>query len=162
MMIEPLRLPADFIVGQKVGLVGGNTRFGRAIDAARTETLRPRGIHHPVLIDLVSQVDSRHVAAIYAAFIQVLAGRAHGDRRLFRSNRATLGFSGAARRGATPIAEETLKGIVSLEIPLAAAQCQLRGDIPRHLGEDRFVSIDASFFGEPYGVVEAWDRLCRG
>src|SRR3979411_746445 len=102
MVIEPLRLPADLIVGQKVGLVRGNTRLGRAVDTAWTESLRPGGIHHPVLIDLVSQVDAWHVASVGSAFVQVRAGRAHGDRRPFRSNRAAMGFSGAARRVAAP------------------------------------------------------------
>ena len=81
MMIEPLRLPAHFIVGQEVRLVGTDARLRRTIDAARTKALRPGRIHHLVLVDLVRQVDLGYMAFIGGAIAQVLTGCSHHDGR---------------------------------------------------------------------------------
>src|SRR6185437_12351244 len=71
-VVEPRRLPADFIIDERIGLVGRNR--AAPVDAARTEAGGPRCIEHFSVVELVAQVPLIGRAMLRNALVEVGAG----------------------------------------------------------------------------------------
>src|SRR5581483_3714231 len=81
-IVIPTRLPADFVIVQRVRRIGSHTGDIRAaIDAARPETRGIGGIHHVVVVDLPGQIDLVRFAGLLHAGVEVGAWTVINRRR---------------------------------------------------------------------------------
>ena len=86
LVIVPLRLPANFPVGEKIGLVGREDGFDLrvedAVDAARSEAGGVGEVHEPVAVELVCERSAIGSAVVGDRLVEVGARRAVERRRI--------------------------------------------------------------------------------
>src|SRR5882724_4201118 len=125
--IQPFGLPAKLVVGKEIRFV--RRQRTAAVDAARTETLRPGGIDHLVAVEPVGQIGTTDRIGLARALVKV-----HARRALERMRIKTRRLAGrTAVTGAKT--EKTYQTVFGMEVAPAKRGGQLISQVVRHFPE---------------------------